>query len=160
MTSKTYDGKTYTYDIVSDVLTVDGKAVQFSDGDGAFVWAVVTGKTPNSSEFYADVQDRLFTVMVDGFEFAVYCTGIMDIHTENHRIRSAYDFEAMGITDDKQLGDFMCRDDVEVANNPWLEVWALDDEGVFYEDPEIAHCITDAVECVLDLAKDLVRSGK
>lgn len=160
MTSKTYGGKTYTYDIVSDVLTVDGKAVHFTDGDGAFVWAVVTGQTPDSSEFYADVQDRLFTVMVDDFEFSVYCTGIMDIRTGNHRIRSAYDFEAMGITDDKQLGDLMCSDDVEIMNNPWLEVWALDDVGVIDENPEIAHCITDAVECAINYAKLLTESEK
>ena len=66
----------------------------------------------------------------------------------------------MGITDDKQLGDLMCSDDVEIMNNPWLEVWALDDAGVIDEDPEIAHCITDAVECAINYAKLLTESEK
>ena len=138
-----FGGKKYkrTY---PDCIEVDGVPVYFLNGGADILWEVVTNEYPDSSEFYPDSL-RMVMVEVGSWTFALSMSGELLIKDNNSLIESAEDLNNAGIYTDKDLGDFLEQDGVELISSPWVMIYSAD----LYEDAEVAHCITDAIECVI-----------
>lgn len=106
--------------------------------------------TKQSAELYSySDTDLLATVTFKGCEVAVIVAGEMRIVYDGGVIRRTDELADLGITNDAELAAFLEREDVEMVNNPWFEVYDLIDP----DHGEVCHDAVGALDYAVRLAE-------
>ena len=103
-----------------------------------------------SAELYSySDSDTLAVVTYKAAEVAVIVAGEMRITYPDGVIRRTDELSDLGINNDVDLWAFLGREDVEVVNNPWFEVYDLVDPDY----GEVCHDLVSALDYAVRLAE-------
>lgn len=106
-----------------------------------------------SAELYSYSDTEILTTLSLGERtVAVAVVGEMRIVYDGGVIRRADELRDLSISTDEELVNFLEREDVEMVNNPWFEVYDL-------ESPEYGEVCHDALWS-LDYAVSLLKGNK
>lgn len=102
-----------------------------------------------SPEFYAFEPNasEVATVTLDGRTAQIMVCGEMRLIYGDSIIRYADDLVKAGITTDEELDRAINADEIEVANNPWFEVWIDDLES------DAHFTVDEAVEQAIEMLR-------